>query len=229
MWWKGRDLDLAESSFLPILPLDHLLQGLESEGEPEAVAGVPDDHALLVLLEDACDLPGPIGEICGMPIAPPNYSTLTAMITPALFMTATGSLIISTSNRMSRIVDRIRQLNEQADNLSRGKLDLDFPGERLEHIAAQLDRLVRRSDRIREALTLLYLALALFVGTSLTTAIHALIGSDVLVVPTALAIAGVTLLLLASVQLTREAHAALRGNRLEIHFYEDLRRRRAGG
>src|SRR5512135_1009624 len=91
----------------------------------------------------------------GMPIAPLNYSTLTAMITPALFMTATGSLIISTSNRMSRVVDRIRQLNEQADNLSRGKLDLDFPAERLEHIAAQLDRLVRRSDRIRQALTLL--------------------------------------------------------------------------
>ena len=105
-----------------------------------------------------------------MPITAPNYSTLTAMITPALFMTATGSLIISTSNRMSRIVDRIRQLNEQGDSLSRGKSDLDFPAERLEHIATQLAHLVRRSDRIRQALTLLYLALALFVGTSLTMA-----------------------------------------------------------
>ncbi|MGZ3389526.1 MAG: DUF2721 domain-containing protein [Isosphaeraceae bacterium] len=164
-----------------------------------------------------------------MPIAPPNYSTLTAMITPALFMTATGSLIISTSNRMSRIVDRIRQLNEQGDSLSRVKSDLDFPAERLEHIANQLAHLVRRSDRIRQALTLLYLALALFVGTSLTTAIHVLIGSDVLAMPTALAIGGVTLLLLASVQLTREAHAALGGNRVEIDFYKELRRRRAGG
>ncbi len=144
-----------------------------------------------------------------MPVAPPNYSTLTAMITPALFMTATGSLIISTSNRMSRIVDRIRHLNEQGDSLSRGKSDLDFPAERLEHIALLLERHVKRSDRIREALTLLYLAMAFFVGTSLTTAIHVLIGSDVMALPTAMAIAGVTLLLLASVQLTREAHAAL--------------------
>ncbi|MBV8127266.1 MAG: DUF2721 domain-containing protein [Planctomycetaceae bacterium] len=164
-----------------------------------------------------------------MPIVPPSYSTLTAMITPALFMTATGSLIISTSNRMSRIVDRIRQLNEQGDSLSRGKSDLDFPAERLEHIAAQLNHLVRRSDRIRQALTLLYVALALFVGTSLTTAIHVLVGSDVLTVPTALAIAGVTLLLLASVQLTREAYAALEGNQAEIDFYKELRRRRARG
>src|SRR5271166_763601 len=174
--------------------------------------------------------PSQLSRAHGMPIVPPSYSTLTAMITPALFMTATGSLIISTSNRMSRIVDRIRQLNEQGDSLSRGKSDLDFPAERLEHIATQLAHLVRRSDRIRQALTLLYLALALFVGTSLTTAIHVLIGSDVLAMPTALAIGGVTLLLLASVQLTREAHAALGGNRVEIDFYKELQgRRRAGG
>ncbi len=161
-----------------------------------------------------------------MPINSPNYSTLTAMITPALFMTATGSLIISTSNRMSRIVDRIRQLNDLGDALSRGKADLDFPTERLDHIAGQLDRLVWRSARIRLALTLLYLALAMFVGTSLTTAIHVLIGNDVLALPTALAILGVVLLLFASVQLTREAHAALRSNRLEIGFYQELRSRR---
>ena len=65
----------------------------------------------------------------GLPHArsPPNYTTLTAMITPALFMTANGSLIISTSNRMSRIVDRIRQLNELADTLSRARQTLIFP------------------------------------------------------------------------------------------------------
>ena len=130
-----------------------------------------------------------------MPLNPPNYSTLTAMITPALFMTATGSLIISTSNRMSRIVDRIRQLNELADSLGRGKSDLDFPSERLEHIAAQLDHLLGRSDRIRQALTLLYLALAMFVGTSLTMGFHVLIGSEILALPTALAIVGVCFLL----------------------------------
>ena len=74
----------------------------------------------------------PRERVARMPLAPPNYSTLSAMITPAIFMTATGSLIISTSNRMSRIVDRIRQLNELADLLSRGKTDLDFPTERLD-------------------------------------------------------------------------------------------------
>src|SRR4029077_12605418 len=96
-----------------------------------------------------------------MPAAPENYAALSAMITPALFMTATGSLIISTSNRMSRIADQIRELNKQADDLSRGVSGLDLPAERLIHVTDQLGRLVWRSDRIRLALTLLYQAMAM--------------------------------------------------------------------
>src|SRR5436853_5487827 len=101
-------------------------------------------------------------------VDPLNYEILSAMITPALFMTANGSLIISTSNRMSRIVDRIRVLNDLDDAIGRGESGLDYPRERMAHIQDQLRRLVWRSDRIRYALTMLYLALASFVGTSLT-------------------------------------------------------------
>src|SRR3954451_6264246 len=105
-----------------------------------------------------------------MPAPPPSYATLSAMITPAIFMTANGSLIISTSNRMSRVVDRIRTLNDLGDDLCRGESKLDFPVERRAHVVDQLDRLIRRSDLIRMALTMLYLSFAAFVGTSLTLA-----------------------------------------------------------
>ncbi|OJW13680.1 MAG: hypothetical protein BGO49_29570 [Planctomycetales bacterium 71-10] len=159
-----------------------------------------------------------------MPVIPTNYETLSAMITPALFMTATGSLIISTSNRMSRIVDRIRQLNHEGDELSRGaKKDVDFVEDRMEHVSVQLDRMVRRSDRIRSALTLLYSAMAMYVGTSLTVALVTLLGGSLLFIPTTTAILGVCLMLTACIQLLRETHIALRNNRLEILFYQKLR------
>lgn len=161
-----------------------------------------------------------------MPIDPANYSTLAALISPALFMTATGSLIISTSNRMSRIIDRVRSLNDQADRLTLGQTDLDFPDERLAHITEEMSRQVWRSDRVRLALTLLYLALSFFVGTSLGMAVDALLQNSIGALPTALAIGGVVLMMLASIELSREAHAALRGNRLEIAFYQTLRDRR---
>ncbi len=153
-----------------------------------------------------------------------NYSTLTAMISPALFLTATGSLIISTSNRMSRIVDRIRALTEVSDQIDRGDTDLDFPERRRQHIDAQLERLVDRSDLVRSALTMLYASLTAFVGTSLGLAVDVLLGHLVEAVPTMLAVAGVVLLMAASLQLVREARTALRGNHLEVAFHRELHR-----
>lgn len=157
-----------------------------------------------------------------MPLDATNYGTLTAMISPALFLTATGSLIISTSNRMSRIVDRIRDLTDLSDQIDRGVTELDFPEHRRQHIANQLEHLVWRSDRVRSALTALYAGLTAFVGTSLGLAIDVLLGHLVEAVPTMLAVCGVVLLMAASVQLVREARAALRSNRLEISFHHEL-------
>src|SRR5271156_3944330 len=110
-----------------------------------------------------------------MQITSTTYGALTAMITPAIFMTANASLIISTSNRVSRVVDRIRILNDLADKLDRGLTDLDLPAQRLDHIHDQMRRLERRSDRLRFALTALYLAFTTFVGTSLALAIDAML------------------------------------------------------
>jgi len=76
-----------------------------------------------------------------MQFAPPSYSALSAMITPAIFLTANASLIISTSNRVARVVDRVRVLNDQADKLDRGVAEIDFPAERLEHVRDQMRRL----------------------------------------------------------------------------------------
>jgi len=163
-----------------------------------------------------------------MPVSNETYSALTAMLTPAIFMTANGSLIISTSNRMSRIVDRIRVLNDQRDHLHSNPDAKDHPALRRAHIADQLRRLVWRSDRIRYALVMLYAAFGSFVGSSLTLAIDVWTGNRLIPVPTSLALVGVLLLLSASVNLVREALEALRSNRSEIRFHEELERLRGG-
>jgi len=162
-----------------------------------------------------------------MPLVPnTQYDTLTAMITPAIFLTANASLIISTSNRMSRVVDRIRVLNDLADRMGRGETDLDYQVERLDHLRDQLQRLEWRNDRIRYALTTLYIAFTTFVGTSLILALDALLGNRLIALPILLAVAGVSLLLFASINLALEALEALRTNRLEIRFFRELFDRR---
>ena len=161
-----------------------------------------------------------------MQITSTTYGALTAMITPAIFMTANASLIISTSNRMSRVVDRIRVLNDSADKIDRGVAELDFPAERLDHIHDQMRRLGKRSNRLRFALTALYLAFTLFVGTSLTLAIDVLLQNWLIALPTSLAVVGVGLLMFASVNLVLEALEALGSNGLETQFYRELHRLR---
>ncbi len=158
-----------------------------------------------------------------------NYLALSAMITPALFLTANGSLIISTSNRMSRIVDRIRVMNELGDTYSRGATDLDFLDDRIAHNTDQLRRLEWRADRIRLGLIALYLGLACFIGSCLTLAFDVIAGNLLPAVPTTLAVVGVILLLGASINLVREALEALRSNRREIEFFRALRERRDAG
>ncbi|HET7711316.1 MAG TPA: DUF2721 domain-containing protein, partial [Thermoanaerobaculia bacterium] len=37
-------------------------------------------------------------------------SVLSAMITPAVLILASGSLILTTSNRLTRVVDRVREM-----------------------------------------------------------------------------------------------------------------------
>jgi Protein of unknown function (DUF2721) len=164
-----------------------------------------------------------------MPIGLANsdaYTTLSAMITPAIFLTANASLIISTSNRVSRVVDRIRVLSDLADKIGRGVSELDFTAERLEHVNVQLDDLAWRSDRLRSAMTALYLALSTFVGTSLTIAIDDWLKYRLGPLPTLLAVAGVSSMLFASINLVREALQALGGNSREIQFYRELAKRR---
>ena len=167
-----------------------------------------------------------------MPIESTTYTALSAMITPAIFLTANASLIISTSNRVSRVVDRIRVLSDLADKIDRGIDQLDFAPLRLAHVHDQMRRLEFRSDRLRWALTALYLACTSFVGTSLTLAIDVFFENRLFALPTGLAVVGVALLLFASVNLVLEAREALRGNRNEIRFYHklhDLRHASGGG
>ncbi len=161
-----------------------------------------------------------------MPLDPTNYMTLSAMITPAFFLTANGSLIISTSNRMARIIDRTRVLNDLSDRLDRGVTDLDYPAERYEQARDLLVSQLWRSDRIRYALTMLYVSFSSFVGASLATAVDIVLENKWIALPTSLAVAGVCVMLAACVNMVREALEALRSNRREIAYSEGLRARR---
>ncbi len=151
-----------------------------------------------------------------------DYSILSMMIAPALFMTATGSLILSSNNRLSRIVDRIRVLINLLDQVTLPDSAHDFPELRLQFYHEEMRNLERRGNRIRTATSLLYFAFAMFVAASLVIGLDLYLTFRVPTVPTGLALVGVTSLFWASINLFREARTAVRTVSMEIDFLRSL-------
>src|SRR5262245_14980806 len=94
------------------------------------------------------------------------FEVLSAMITPSVLISASGLLVLSTSNRLSRVVDRVRVLAAQVKQLEldKEKLEMSF-------ITDQLQILSKRAILLRSALTSLYIAITLFISTSILLAI----------------------------------------------------------
>ncbi|PZR60985.1 MAG: hypothetical protein DLM53_10040 [Candidatus Eremiobacter antarcticus] len=100
------------------------------------------------------------------PSGNPALSIVSAMITPAILILASGSLVSSTLVRLGRIVDQTRALIADGQALrSAGKTPaLDF-------IDRRIDRQLRRAELARSALLGFYIAICLFLISSVVIAI----------------------------------------------------------
>jgi hypothetical protein len=98
-------------------------------------------------------------------------TVLSAMITPAVLISAAGTLVLWTSNRLSRVVDRIRVLVAEAkavqSSAERGSALIQLREAERRLITDQLLRLSARVRLLVAAMTVLYMAIGLFVATSI--------------------------------------------------------------
>ena len=145
---------------------------------------------------------------------------LGAMITPAVLISASGTLVLSTSNRLSRVVDRVRALATEAEKV-RDAGEGAISRRRTALIASQLGQLAKRVVLLRSAMTTLYNAIGLLVATSIGVSIVVLLdwsNSLVAIVP---GIAGACALLYGSVLLVREARLAVVSTLEELDYVRD--------
>ena len=155
------------------------------------------------------------------PILEGHNPALTAMLAPALLMTATASLLASANARLARVVDRLRSMMAAWDGDGP-----EVPG------TAERDAMIarhrRRAQLVLRACQLLYAAMGSFVGTSLALAVDAFLGFRLGIVPTVLAVLGVCFLLLACAAMGSEVSLAVSGFDREIaHELPGARDRRA--
>jgi len=95
-------------------------------------------------------------------------SVISASLTPAILILATGSLVASTLQRLSRIVDRARVLVGEIEE-ARAKDEHD---ERARLNAMWLRTYVRRAALTERALSFYYIAIGLFVASSLAITVE---------------------------------------------------------
>jgi hypothetical protein len=151
-------------------------------------------------------------------------SLLSAMITPALLISACGTLIFSTSARLARIVDRVRMLARQVEELC--ERSAEDPGrEQMAEIERQLATSAERTRLVQGSLTSFYVALGLFVATTVSIGGTRLLGLAEWL-PAALGVAGTLVLFWGSMLLIRETRLALGSVRREMEVV--LQRSRRG-
>ena len=145
-------------------------------------------------------------------------AVLTAMITPAVLISACGSMILSTSSRLGRVVDRVRALSDKLEELAEKRPD--ETKERQGVIFAQLDKLTSRARILQRAMVTFYLATGLFVATSVAIGLVGVIPSSPRYnyVPVIVGLAGACFLFYGSVLLIFEARLALSTIHAEMDF-----------
>jgi hypothetical protein len=145
-------------------------------------------------------------------------AVLTAMITPAVLISACGSMILSTSSRLGRVVDRVRALSDKLEELARK--NSEDTKERQGVIFKQLDKLTSRARILQRSMVCFYLATGMFVATSVAIGFVAVIPSmpRYNYVPVIVGLLGACFLFYGSILLIFEARLALSTIHAEMDF-----------
>jgi hypothetical protein len=154
-----------------------------------------------------------------------GLAVLTGMIAPAVLISACGPLLLSTTIRFGRIVDRARDLSSRLEKMMHGKSDEEHVEEKIEIFYDQLERLATRAKILQRGMMSIYLALASFIGASALIGLSAfagLKGADWL--PVTIGIIGTVCLLYGSLSLIRESSMGLDALTIEMDFIRRMGR-----
>lgn len=151
---------------------------------------------------------------------------LTAMVTPTLLISATGSLVLSTSTRLGRVVDRVRSLEVRLGEMiyAQDKSEIPLYEKRVEVIVELIDKVTSRSRILQKAMAAFYYGLMFFILTSVTIAVAALFGIYRWL-PIPFGVVGIMYLFYGSLLMLRETRMATATINAEMDFTWELARK----
>ena len=134
-------------------------------------------------------------------------------------------MILSTSTRLGRVVDRVRELSNRLRGLVAGDTSIEFLEDERAMLYDQMDKLTSRSRLLQRALTVFYLAVGMFVACSVAIGGVAFFSARGLATgarwawtPVIIGLIGASFLFYGSMLLIFEARLALQSTHSEMDF-----------
>ncbi|MBL7698105.1 MAG: DUF2721 domain-containing protein [Chitinophagaceae bacterium] len=138
-----------------------------------------------------------------------TITILSSMITPVVLILASGSLIISTSQRLGRVVERTRKLTDAIKELIKNNSTESTLEQEVSILFEQLQKSAKRAKLLQRAMGALYITLSIFVATSISIGVIDIYRKGSAWIPVILGILGAMLMLYASILLIKESRIAL--------------------
>lgn len=150
---------------------------------------------------------------------------LIAIATPAFLISAVGSLVLSTSTRLGRVVDRVRHLEDRLSDIiyTENKEEIPLYDKRVEVIVDLLDKVTSRSRILQRALAAFYYGLVFFILTSVVIAVVGLF-NIYRWLPIPVGIVGIIFIFYGSLLMLRETRMATATINAEMDFTWELAR-----
>jgi hypothetical protein len=147
-----------------------------------------------------------------------SLGILSSMITPAVLILAGGSLIATTSQRLGRVIDRVRKISQEFSQIESNEKEDAHAANKRKILYSLLHKSALRCRLLTRAMTLLYISLGFFVATSLSIGVVSITHITYVWIPTALGLTGATLLFASSAILIIESRLTLRTIADEIDY-----------
>lgn len=147
-------------------------------------------------------------------------TVLSAMITPAVLILASGSLLLTTSQRLNRAIDRARTVS---DILTNSKLMNTYTHERKELLMQQIVSSTSRAWLLQRAISSICFALAIFVATSMSIGVIELTHINYIWIPAVLGMGGIGALFYSTILFILETRIAYRSVQREMNFIQQQR------
>lgn len=139
----------------------------------------------------------------------PTITVLSAMITPVVLILASGQLIMTTSQLLSRVVERTRKLLDWIKELVKANAAEASLENEVAVLFEQLHKNTRRARLLTRAMSVLYITLSIFVATSISIGLVDISKAKYTWIPVVFGIIGAGLLFYASILLIKESRIAL--------------------